>query len=106
MALVETIYRHTNDYPSDERFGLVSQMRRCAVSIPSNISEEAAKSSAADYARSLTMAIGSTAELDTQLELSRRLRFLPGDAFQSLNNQLGSISRMLIALRRSIRTKV
>ncbi|QDV43222.1 hypothetical protein Enr13x_30770 [Stieleria neptunia] len=105
MALVESIYQCTNTFPSEEKFGLLSQMRRCAVSIPSNIAEGAAKSSAADYSRFLTIAIGSLSELDTQLELSKRLQFLNDAAFESLDSQLGSISRMLIGLRRSIRSK-
>ncbi|QEG42480.1 hypothetical protein UC8_45190 [Roseimaritima ulvae] len=103
MKLVEKVYDVTHRFPSEERFGLVSQMRRCAVSIPSNIAEGAAKNSAADYSRFLTIAIGSVAELDTQLELSKRLTFLTEEDHQNLDNQLGSISRMLVALRRSIR---
>lgn len=103
MDLVVEIYDATRQFPSEEKFGLTSQMRRCAVSIPSNIAEGAAKSSQSDYARFLTIAIGSVAELDTQLELARRLRFLSEENHKSLDQNLESISRMLVALRHSVR---
>jgi len=103
MDLVIEIYDATKQFPSEEKFGLTSQMRRCAVSIPSNIAEGAAKSSQSDYARFLTIAVGSVAELDTQLELAKRLSFLSEENHHSLDQNLASISRMLIALRQSVR---
>jgi len=76
MGLVEDIYGLTQSFPHEERFGLVSQMRRCAVSIPSNIAEGAARNSDKDFIRFLVIARGSLMELDTQLIISRRLGYL------------------------------
>lgn len=73
MLLVETIYVLTGQLPDDERYGLVSQMRRSAVSIPSSIAEGNRRRSNADYARFLKVADGSAAELETQLLLVQRL---------------------------------
>ena len=75
MALVEDIYRHTGNFPDAERFGLTSQMRRAAISIPSNIAEGAARRSTAEYVRFLSIARGSLSELDTQLQIAERLGF-------------------------------
>ena len=75
MALVEDVYRHTGSFPDSERFGLTSQMRRAAISIPSNIAEGAARRSTADYVRFLSIARGSLSELDTQLQIAERLGF-------------------------------
>ncbi|PBJ84511.1 hypothetical protein CMZ84_04945 [Lysobacteraceae bacterium NML93-0399] len=75
MQLVEAVYRATASFPSDERLGLMAQMRRAAVSVPSNIAEGAARRSTSDYLRHLSFARGSLAELSTQLEIARRLGF-------------------------------
>ena len=93
----------THRFPDEEKFGLVSQMRRASVSIPSNIAEGAARNSASDYARFLTIALGSLSELDTQLELAKRLSYCDEENFHRLDEQQASISRMLIALRRKVR---
>ena len=73
MRLVELVFELTQRLPDDQRFGLVSQMQRAAVSVPSNIAEGHAKRSGKDYQRHLRIAAGSTAELETQLELCVRL---------------------------------
>ena len=67
IALVEAVYRHTASFPVDERYGLTSQLRRAAVSVPSNISEGAARRSRKEYLHHLSMARGSLAEVETQL---------------------------------------
>lgn len=73
MNLVEMIYRLTGTFPHDERFGLTSQLRRAAVSIPSNIAEGAARRSTPEYLHFLSIARGSLSEASTQLQIARRL---------------------------------
>ena len=77
MLMVKHVYGVTYAFPADERFGLVPQMRRAAVSVPSNIAEGAARQTGREFAQFLTIARGSLSELDTQLLLARDLGFTP-----------------------------
>jgi len=101
MELSRTIYRLTAQYPSEERFGLVSQMRRAAVSIPSNIAEGAARSSRNEFRNFLSIARSSLSELDTQLDLSEQLGFLVPPSRTEIDPLLTRIDKMLYALRES-----
>lgn len=103
MDLVVEIYEMTNSFPSDERFGLISQMRRSALSIPSNIAEGAGRNSSKDFARFLAIAKGSCSELETQLEVSYRLRLIEEDIFQMLSKKLEYINNMNFRLSEKIR---
>ncbi len=76
MLLAQKVYRVTEDLPDRERYGLISQMRRAAVSVPSNIAEGAARASKKEFAQFLRHALGSLAELDTQLVLAENLRWM------------------------------
>ena len=105
MEATVDLYAICKKFPEDEKYGLVSQVRRSAVSIPSNIAEGAARNSPTDFARFLTIAIASLSELDTQLEIALRLGYTDGPTFQAIDNKLASISRMLIALRKRILSK-
>jgi len=93
MDLATAIYSLTKRLPNSERFGLVNQMRRAAVSVPSNIAEGAARGSSADFARFLLIARGSVAELETQLELTERLELAHVD--RGIVESLQAIRQML-----------
>ena len=88
--LVLEIYNATYDFPADERFGLTRQLRRAAVSIPSNIAEGAGRASPGDFGRFIRMAIGSACEVETQLDLSLDLSFLASDQHRQLLQELGT----------------
>ncbi len=103
MALITTLYRETAAFPDAEKFALVAQMRRCAVSIPSNIAEGYGRRSSRDYSRFLQIAIGSVYELQTQLEISLNLMFLNEAKYCELNDALSEIERMLASLAGKIR---
>jgi len=96
--LVLRIYRCSADFPASERFGLTSQLRRAAVSIPANIAEGCVRSSDADFARFLHIALGSASEVDYHLLLARDLKFLGAAAYEPLDATLQEVKRMLAAL--------
>lgn len=99
MTLVEVVYRDTASLPQEEMFGLKAQIRRAAVSIPSNIAEGAGRNSPGELVQFLGIACGSLAELETQLELAIRLGYLKPDV-GSLG-QSGRVGMLLRTLRRS-----
>jgi four helix bundle protein len=100
MKMVETTYRITELFPEKERYGLTSQMRRCSVSIPSNIAEGQARGTARFGLHFVRVAIGSNAELETQVELARRLRFVSADQTRELDAELDRVRQMLYGMRR------
>ena len=100
MLLAEAIYRLTAALPPAERFGLTAQMRRAAVSVPSNIAEGAARGSSAEFARYATIALGSLAELETQLMLVDRLDLCVPEP--KVADDIQVVRKMLIALTRSL----
>jgi four helix bundle protein len=102
MLLATEIYRITRAYPRDERFGLVAQMRRAVVSIPSNIAEGQARHTTGEFIQFISHAEGSAAELDTQLELSIKLGFISGESSQTSRSLIVELRKMLNALRRSL----
>jgi four helix bundle protein len=102
MTLVKQVYQVTAAFPADERFGLVNQMRRAAVSVPSNIAEGHARSSTAEFQRFISIAMGSVAELETQVLLSLDLAFLNPDQQEQLMRKLDQVGKMLRGLHRSL----
>ena len=78
ITLVKEVYQITKSFPPEERYGLTSQIRRCAVSIPSNIAEGAARNSNKDMSRFLYISLGSLAELETQIIIAKELKFSGG----------------------------
>lgn len=104
MDLAEQIYRLTTKYPREERYGLSSQLRRAAVSIPSNIAEgQGRRSSDEEFVRFLQIAIGSLCELETQIALSRRLAFIGQEQSDQLHTSTEEVGRLLNGLIRSKR---
>ena len=99
------IYKLTTNFPSNEKYGLVSQVQRSAVSIPSNIAEGSARSSDADFARFLHIAMGSAAELDYQLLLSHDLGFIESNDYQELSEELTVIRKMLNSFIQRLKAK-
>lgn len=92
---VARLCRATDLFPADERFGLTAQLRRAAVSVPSNIAGGAARSTTADYLRFLYMARGSPSEIDTQITLAGDLEFLTPPQCQSLLEDVDNLARLL-----------
>ena len=104
MDLAETTYRATEHFPDHERYGLVTQLRRAAVSVSSNIAEGNARSTG-DYLRHLLVSSGSLTEMETQFMLSSRLGFLPPEQSKSLLERCDHVGRMLSSLRKSLRAR-
>lgn len=100
--LAETVYRVTAAFPRSEIFGLTAQMRRSSVSIVSNIAEGAARSSDAEFARFLDIAMGSAGELQAQLDLARRLEFGATAVRQVADEQVEEVKRMIAGLRKKV----
>ena len=102
IALAKLIYQVTARFPAEEKFGLVSQMRRAAVSIPSNIAEGQARHTTGEFIQFISHAEGSVAELDTQLILSVELGFCGADPTAPAFELIGELRRMLNGLRRKL----
>jgi len=102
MALVTNIYRITKALPTEEVYGLTPQIRRSAVSIPSNMAEGYGRNSTKDYLRFLRIANGSLYELQTQLEICMNLEFITKQKFDESYEQSREIERMLSSLIRKI----
>lgn len=100
--LVIEVYQSTSEFPKDELFGLVSQMRRAAVSVPSNIAEGYNRSYTKDYQRFLSMALGSCGELETQVEIASDLEYIGTVKKQSLLENINHEARMLRNLIKSL----
>lgn len=105
-ALTLEIYHLTASLPEDERFGLVSQMRRSAAGVPTNIAEGSKRRSNKDYAHFLNLAESSLAETEYHLILSRDLEYLPSATAESLFTRMAELSRMLHALRVKVERSV
>jgi len=105
VELVTLIYKETNSFPSSEIYGLTSQIRRSAVSIPSNIAEGAGRNSKKEFSRFLSISIGSASELETQLIISRNLGFIEDLTFENIITELEDIRKMTSGLIKSIDIK-
>ena len=103
MNFVKHVYQATETFPKSEIYGLSSQMRRSAVSIPSNLAEGAARKGKKEFSQYLNIAQGSISEIDTQIELSFILNFIEKDVYNDLMDELNTISKMLFGLSRSLK---
>jgi four helix bundle protein len=103
IELVKLIYIKTSNFPKEEIFGLTSQIRRSAVSIPSNISEGAGRGTKKELNNFLNLALGSTYELETQLIISREIGFISNEDFDSLYSILDEIQKMIFGLQKSLK---
>jgi len=106
IAITLAVYKLTANFPDTERFGLVSQMRRCAVSIPSNIAEGHARLSTREYIRHVSIALGSLAELETQLHLAIELEYARADVAHDLSAQSDKLGKQLRSLVKSLRQRI
>ena len=106
MELSLLVYQITGAFPNEERFGLTSQIRRCAVSIPSNIAEGSSRDSSKDFSRFLRISIGSSFELETQLLLSKDLGFISESDFDAVIEVLNEIQKMLNSFIKKMNAEV
>lgn len=102
ISLVTDIYKSTESFPKVEQFGLTNQIRRSAVSIPSNIAEGAARASSKEFSHYLSIALGSVSELETQLIISNNLNFIDKVEFEIILERLVIVRKMIIGLRKTL----
>ena len=105
IELVKVIYNVTNDFPKAEQFGLTSQIRRCSVSIPSNIAEGCGRHSDKELIHFLYITLGSASELETQIIISQELGFLDKEISEIIQTLIFEIIKMTSSLINSIKTR-
>jgi len=102
MDLVEDVYKTTKDFPREELYALTGQIRRAAVSIPSNIAEGQGRRTTADFLRHLSIAYGSLREVETQALIARRLDYIVQARLEEVMNRAGEVGRLLNGLMASL----
>jgi carbamoyl-phosphate synthase large subunit len=106
MSLAARVYKLTAEFPKEQRYGLSAQMQRAAVSVPSNIAEGNARQTTRDYARFVSMASGSAAELQTQLLLAQQLGVGAGEQIDAALMDCDRVGKMLLRLHRALIQKL
>ena len=106
IEIVKLIYLLTSELPDDEKFGLKSQLQRCAVSIPSNIAEGCGRNTDKDFNNFLGISLGSAFEFETQLIICKNLNFINQEDFNFLESEIQHIQNMIIKLKSSIEKKL
>ena len=106
IEMVVTIYECTNSFPNDERFGLTSQIRRAAVSVPANIAEGAGRHHDKEFLQFLGVAQGSASELETELLIAHRLGYVDEVKFRSVYEEVNSVARMIVGLSKHLRSRI
>lgn len=105
IDLVDTAYRVCQRFPPDERFGLTSQLRRAAVSVPSNIAEGHGRAHLAEYLNYLSIANGSLMEFETQITIAGRLAYVTAEEMQRILELSGDVGRLLAGLIRALKAR-
>lgn len=105
IDFVVAVYKATERFPKEEKFGLTSQLRRAAISIPANLAEGAGRRSDREFAHFLSNSQGSASEVDTELFIAHRLNYLVSDEFSHLRTSLDEIGRMLTGLSQHVQQK-
>jgi len=105
VSLVTLIYKVTKEFPKEEVFGITSQMRRCAVSIPSNIAEGRQRKTSKDFVQFLRIARGSCAELETQVAIAKNLGYIDSSRELRINNELTEILKIINTIIRKLEAK-
>lgn len=103
MKLAILVYKNTDSFPDSEKYGLVSQMRRAAISLPSNIAEGYGRNSEGEFQRFLNITMGSLFEIQTQFELANRLKLLPDSNFEIMFDKSREIERMISSFIQSLK---
>ena len=106
MALTTEVYKITARFPRDEKFGLISQIQRSAVSVPSNIAEVNERKSTKHFISFLKISLGSISELETQLIISKALFYIDKDTFEIVQNKIKEIQKMLVTTIKTLNEKV
>lgn len=102
VDLAVDVYSLTKKFPSDERFGLISQINKCSVSIPSNIAEGAGRNTNGEFNHFLGISVGSSFELETQLIISHRLNFIKTDEINQIIKRLNDVQNMTYRLKSTL----
>lgn len=106
IEMVVRVYECTNSFPQDERFGLTSQIRRAAVSIPANIAEGAGRNHDREFLQFLGVAQGSASEVETELLIAHRLGYLGEDAFRTIYEEVNAVARMIVGLSKHLKSRM
>lgn len=102
IELTKSVYTLTKKFPTDERFNLTSQLRRCTVSVPSNIAEGTSRSSNKAFSHFLEISLGSLFELETQIILSHELEFLDNESFSTIENKIIELQKMISGFSKTL----
>ncbi len=105
VEYADLMYKVTRSFPTEERFGLTSQLRRSAVSVSSNIAEGSSRSSRTDFARFVEISYGSLLESISELQIAKRQEFLNGEMFETAYKKAEELAKMLSAFRRTLKKR-
>ncbi len=102
MELTKSIYEVTQSFPAEEKYGLTSQMRRCAVSLPSNIAEGAGRNGNKEFNNFLGITMGSLFELDTQAELSYNFQYIQAERYEYIFEKISQLKKMIFHFQKKL----